>query len=109
MEYGDIVSEALRDTSHRVLRAGAVLHGCTTKFVASGHTGITIRDVECMALLTDDERSNSNLGGCFDQVAVWKCRKDFHAFEFKNVSDEVSAIHLIVFPCLFGVCIEWRL
>ena len=98
MEYGDVVSKALGDAAYRVLRAGAILHGCTTKFVASSHAGITIRHVECVALLTDDEGSNSNLGGCFDQVAVWKCRKDFYTFELENVSDEVCAIHLFVFP-----------
>ena len=98
MEYGDIVGKALGNAAHRVLRPGAILHGCTTKFPASGHTGITIRHVECVAFLTDDEGSNSNLGGCFDQVAVWKCWKDFHTFELENVSDEVCAIHLFVFP-----------
>ena len=77
-----------------------MLNGGGTRGLSAGCAKVAIGNVQCLAFLAHDDRPHTDLGRGFDEVAVWKCRKDFDAFALQYLCNQVGAIHSFTQPLL---------
>ena len=100
MQQRHVVSKALSECTGCVFGPGPILNGGGTRGLSAGRAQVAISNVQRLALLAHDDWSHTDLGRGFDEVAVWKCRKDFDAFALQYLCNQVGAIHSFTQPLL---------